>query len=786
MRPRAFYGVVVKFAGNAAEDVELLSLETFRVKKRQVKESEVQPWPQHLIDLVNASCPPGGDKDPLFSTAYGAAADEEDDGDDDYAAMADRPQEMMPVGAHGIAHDIMGSITGPTPPPIQILSTDEPLPPGYHAVPLPLAHEEAPLGRGAAEEGGSADGAAAAEDGAAAAEDEAAAAEDGAAAAEDGAAAAEGGAAASKDGSGIAPGIDTLGEIDEPTQPHPRTARSPAGVRMGAGRPHGHYSLRNREVDHSFHIRVTEALDKHGVEGLRAMYKELAQIDGKGVFTGVQQSSLTREQLRAAIRSQLIFKEKFLPDGEFDKLKARLVAGGHMQDRALYPDVSAPTATTEAVLMVATIAARERRRVVTVDIDAAFLQAEMPKDGPEVIIRLDRIVAAALAHVNAKYEEFIGTDGFTYVKLNRPLYGIVEAAQLWHDDVVGTCVGDDFEPNTADGCVLNKGVGEEQITVVIHVDDLLVTARKPEHIDAFLALLRKAYTKITVHEGEKLPYLGMTLDFSCAGKVKLTQYGYIDGLLEECGGTRTAATPAADNLFVVDARSPPLDKSRAEELHSRVCKVQYLSKRTRPDLLTAVAFLTTRVLEPTAQDWRKLERVVAYLKGTHRHGLCLSADDHVIRVIAHVDASYGVHGDMRSHTGAAISLGGGAFYSKSGKQKLNTKSSTEAELVGLSDSASMVIWVRNFLVAQGYGVPPGVICQDNQSTMALAAKGHSTSNRTRHIAVRFFWVKDRVDAGELAIEYLPTGDMVADMLTKPLQGAAFLRLRALLLGWDEA
>jgi hypothetical protein len=91
-----------------------------------------------------------------------------------------------------------------------------------------------------------------------------------------------------------------------------------------------------------------------------------------------------------------------------------------------------------------------------------------------------------------------------------------------------------------------------------------------------------------------------------------------------------------------------------------------------------------------------------------------------------------------------------------------------------------VIWVRNFLVAQGYGVPPGVIC------MALAAKGHSTSNRTRHIAVRFFWVKDRADAGELAIEYLPTGDTVADMLTKPLQGAAFLRLRALLLGWDEA
>ena len=94
--------------------------------------------------------------------------------------------------------------------------------------------------------------------------------------------------------------------------------------------------------------------------------------------------------------------------------------------------------------------------------------------------------------------------------------------------------------------------------------------------------------------------------------------------------------------------------------------------------------------------------------------------------------------------------------------------------------------MRDFLVAQGYKVGPAVICQDNMSTMALAARGHSTSNRTRHIAVRFFWVKDRVDSGELAIEHLPTEDMVADLLTKPLQGEQFLRLRKLLLGWDEA
>jgi hypothetical protein len=558
-------------------------------------------------------------------------------------------------------------------------------------------------------------------------------------------------------------------------------------MRMATPRELGRYSLRSREVDHSFHISVAQALKDRGDEGLKAMFKELQQIDAKGTFSGVKASSLSPEQLRRAIRSQLFFKEKFLPDGQFDKLKARLVAGGHMQDRALFPDVSSPTAATESVLMVATIAAKERRRVVTVDIDAAFLQSELPTDGPEIIMKLDRVVAAALAHVNADYEEFIGPDGCVYVKLNRALYGCVQAARLWYENVVGLLVDvDDFDINPMDECVLNKGTGAEQITVVIHVDDLLVTARVPEHVDALLELLRKAYKKITVHEGKQLPYLGMMLDFSCEGKVKLTQYGYVDDFLKDYGITRTAETPAGDNLFTVDTASPPLGKPQAEELHSRVAKVLFLAKRTRPDVLTTVAFLSTRALAPLVQDWRKLERLLAYINGTRRYGLCLSADQHVIRVIAHVDASYGVHSDLRSHTGVAITLGGGAFYSKSGKQKLNTKSSTEAELVGLSDSASMVVWVRNFLVAQGYDVPPAVVCQDNLSTMALAAKGHSTSNRTRHIAVRFFWVKDRVDSGELSIEYLPTGDMVADMLTKPLQGEQFARLRALLLGWDEA
>ena len=154
-------------------------------------------------------------------------------------------------------------------------------------------------------------------------------------------------------------------------------------------------------------------------------------------------------------------------------------------------------------------------------------------------------------------------------------------------------------------------------------------------------------------------------------------------------------------------------------------------------------------------------------------------------VRAQVDASFAVHADMKSHTGIWITLGFGGFYIRSTKQRLMTKSSTESELVGMSDAIPMVIWFRNFLAAQGYDLLPAIICQDNQSTIALAEKGKSTSDRTRHIDIRYFFIKDLIERKEIVVEYLRTEDMIADLLTKPLQGQKFRRLRCMALNWYE-
>jgi hypothetical protein len=148
-----------------------------------------------------------------------------------------------------------------------------------------------------------------------------------------------------------------------------------------------------------------------------------------------------------------------------------------------------------------------------------------------------------------------------------------------------------------------------------------------------------------------------------------------------------------------------------------------------------------------------------------------------------VDAAFGVHPDMKSHTGGVLSFGGGAVYGTSTRQKLNTKSSTEAEVVGVSDVLPQILWTRYFMEAQGYKNEDNVLHQDNMSSILLEKNGRKSSGkRTRHINIRYFFVTDRVENKELRIAYCPTEEMIADYLTKPLQGVLFRKMRDALLG----
>ena len=149
-----------------------------------------------------------------------------------------------------------------------------------------------------------------------------------------------------------------------------------------------------------------------------------------------------------------------------------------------------------------------------------------------------------------------------------------------------------------------------------------------------------------------------------------------------------------------------------------------------------------------------------------------------------IDAAYAVNTDMRSQTRGAISLGLEVLHAKCSKQKLNVKSSTEAELVGTSEYIPYNLWLTLFMSEQGYKIKDNILYQDNKSTMLMLKNGrNSCTGNSRHINIRYFFVKDRIDKGELRIEHCPSTDMLADFFTKPLQGQLFNKFRDVIIGY---
>ena len=279
----------------------------------------------------------------------------------------------------------------------------------------------------------------------------------------------------------------------------------------------------------------------------------------------------------------------------------------------------------------------------------------------------------------------------------------------------------------------------------------------------------------------------MTLDYTVSGQVKITMLDYIEEILaaydkaEPTGhGTKSSAAP--DSLFKVNEDCEKLSPEKAKQFHNLVAKTLYATKRARPDTCTAIAFLTTRVREPDTDDWSKLTHLMKYLRGTRTLPLTLSANGSGI-LKWWIDGSFGVHPNMRGHTGGGLSMGRGFPIVNSTKQKLNTRSSTESEIVGVDDCMPAVCWTRYFMEAQGYGINANIVYQDNQSAILMEKNGKaSSSKRTKHINIRYYFVTDRINQKEMTVEWCPTGDMTGDYMTKPTQGALFKKFRDQIMG----
>ena len=298
--------------------------------------------------------------------------------------------------------------------------------------------------------------------------------------------------------------------------------------------------------------------------------------------------------------------------------------------------------------------------------------------------------------------------------------------------------------------------------------------------------MAKFFEKYTVEEGDTINVIGMTFNFDRVNKlVTVTQKRFVEKLTEARDVSKVAVTPTTEELFDEDESSPLLKDQL--DFMSVNASCNYAGNRTYPEILPATTYLSSRYRKATDQDLKKATRVVQFLNYNRDHCLCFKPISY--KVVAYADASFGERSSGHSQTGGCVGFEGADgnhsfFMFIASKQPVLAKSSTEAEVIAASTTVDNVVWLQETLDILGFkSKEPAVLYQDNKSAIIIEEKGRGTFKRFKHVQLRFLWIDDLVKLNQLCIKYIPTAEMIADILTKPIIGTKFRYLQAKLLGW---
>jgi hypothetical protein len=521
--------------------------------------------------------------------------------------------------------------------------------------------------------------------------------------------------------------------------------------------------------------------ESHLEAGQKAIYDELKQMYDKGVMTTVLYYDIPTEHKKKIIQSIIFLKDKFKADGTFDKVKARLVAMGNMQISNIFTEkTDSPTANLLSIMVLLCLAASLAWHVIVADFAGAYLNAFLELGDSIYMALPKKTIEIWLEITGESRHNVMSRNGRLYVKLNKALYGLKQSAMLWFQTIAAFLRAMGYQQLGSDQCVFYRRDNKDGMLILaLYVDDVLLISNREYMMENFLSDMTRQYGDMSVQRGDKISFLSMSITIdNNRGTINVDQNVYIKKCITEfetAHGTLTKSTyPVNLDIFVEDRGDKSLlsDKQSLDYL-SLVMTLMFAAIRTRPDILLGVTFLATKVKSPTKRDWNDLTRIFGYLKASPEFSLSFQRGQGC-RLEIYADASFKVHDDTCGHSGMIIKLFGNLIYFKSGKQKLVTKSSTEAELIALDDAATYSAWLRTFLSEVNLSPDgPTIIYQDNKSTMVMAENGRGEFKRTKHIANRFYWVKQFIDGNEVVLIYLPTDDMLADFMTKAIKGKKF-------------
>jgi hypothetical protein len=512
---------------------------------------------------------------------------------------------------------------------------------------------------------------------------------------------------------------------------------------------------------------------------LHAVEAELSSHRKNATWTVVD--SLPRG--RSAIPARWVFKTKRDQTGKVVRFKARLVAKGFRQRAGVdYGATFAPTLRSTTLRLLLAWALHFRLDVHQLDVVTAFLISDLDREIYMVLPEQDLVTQHSPSFASSKL-----------VRLDKALYGLVNSPRLWYQHLSRTLGSLGFVQSSADPCLWIRppasGSASEpkgMAVIAVFVDDCAVAAPADE-IDELKAQLLRRYE---MTDGGPISwFLGVAITRG-PDTFKLSQTAAINALLADYGMTdcRGVATPAECVLSNVPAPGePPLAEDSSfwatRPYRSLVGSLLYLLF-TRPDIAFAVNQLTRFMASPSRSCWAAAIRVLRYLSSTASFELVYRREEEnyssPVDVSIFSDADFaGDKTSRRSCTGNVAMFSGGAVSWRSKLQRSVTLSTCEAELVALSAATQEAIWLRQLLRDLFVDHRTITLFEDNAAAISLIRDARF-SERTKHVEIKYFFLREKIEAGDLALEYIETAKNIADIFTKPLGRVIFERLRIML------
>jgi hypothetical protein len=509
------------------------------------------------------------------------------------------------------------------------------------------------------------------------------------------------------------------------------------------------------------------ALDSPQVaEWMTAMKKEIDGCLEQAVWTVVPRDSLPAGA--NVIPVKWVFKIKTDETGKITKFKARITPKGFKQRYGIdFFEVFANTGKYKSLRVMLSLAARNDMELQQLDVPQAFTQAP-----------LNEVVYMEMP-------EGFGTPGMVCL-LHKSLYGLKQAPRNWYKLVSSFIVKElGFAACVSDPCLFYKRSERgELIMLFLFVDDMQIgfDRRDRSEFERIHTALKDRFNITSLGDSKFMLGMRITRDRR-ARTIKLDQELYVTKALEKFGlqECKPEKTPAVQSTGLnLDRDTTPTD---LKEFQEKVGTLLYAAISTRPDISFAVNQLTQRMQSPTRADAKACDRVFRFLAGTRSLGLLFGRNaDKPLSVSVYADADWGNDKrDRKSITGWIAMVGGDPVSWASKKQKVVAQSTCEAELYAEAAAINEAKWLEGLLTELGLPLAESpLILGDNQSTQKLS-KDDIKSERTKHIDIKYHFVHDEVDNGRIRLQWVPTVDQWADILTKALGGPQHKALRSNLL-----